>query len=188
MKNKILTVLTAIAASQMLGCCSRATDEKIDGMCRHLIELRADLKGASEEEAIAGVEEEFKLKEQKLQEEMARDLKGLDDVLAQKISDLGNDEEIKPEEKEERKKKLAEDTEKKKQEMKDQFAPDFRRLGPEKRQALRIAKSLSKDKRERADKLFKECVAQYKAEEISEKEADCRLMAISEDQFMKACE
>jgi hypothetical protein len=88
MRKGILLGLIALIAAPGFGCKAKATDEQLDEMCRHLLEISGDMRGTAEKEEVSRIEEEYQKKEKDLKEEMARDLKGMDDVLAQKLADL----------------------------------------------------------------------------------------------------
>ena len=90
MKRNILLVTIAFLAMCMSGCSSKATDDQVVQMCKNGAEVKGFLQGASVEEAAARVEEEWAFKKKKNEEDLARDLKGWDDVLAKKLADLEN--------------------------------------------------------------------------------------------------
>lgn len=88
MRKKTIIAFSVLMAAPLIGCGSKATDEQIDKMCRNSAEIEGHMQGASVEEAVKNVEEEWAFKEKKLKEDLARDLQGWDDVLEQKLADL----------------------------------------------------------------------------------------------------
>jgi hypothetical protein len=88
MRKGTLLGLVALIAAPGFGCKAKATDEQLEEMCKHLLEISGDMRGTSEKEEVSRVEEEYQKKETDLKEEMARDLKGMDDVHAQKLADI----------------------------------------------------------------------------------------------------
>jgi hypothetical protein len=213
MRTNIIIVLMVSAATSMLGCGSNATDEQIGKMCKNSAVITGHMQGASVEEAVANVEEDFKFKEQKLKDDLARDLQGWDDVTAQKLADLekaplqppveeseaAEDSEDKKEakkedkeektieelkqEREEQKKAILEDAEKKKQEIKDQYTPDFEKHEPRKARAIKEATEMAEKRKAKAEKAVQECIAKAKASELSAETADCRIKATTEKEL-----
>ena len=88
MSDQLTKVLAVIIAGAALGCEAKATDEEIDGMCKNKLELQGIMRGTSEQEEVVRVKEEYRIKKENLEKEMARDLKGRDDVYAQRLKDI----------------------------------------------------------------------------------------------------
>jgi hypothetical protein len=200
MRTNIIIVLMVSAATSMLGCGSNATDEQIGKMCKNSAVITGHMQGASVEE-------------QKLKDDLARDLQGWDDVTAQKLADLekaplqppveeseaAEDSEDKKEakkedkeektieelkqEREEQKKAILEDAEKKKQEIKDQYTPDFEKHEPRKARAIKEATEMAEKRKAKAEKAVQECIAKAKASELSAETADCRIKATTEKEL-----
>jgi hypothetical protein len=106
MRNRIIAGALTLVAAAALGCQAKATDEQIEKMCKHLLEISGDMRGTLEKEEVARIETEYAEKEKSLKAEMERDLKGMDDVLAQKLSTIEKEaaEAAAPGEEEEKKK------------------------------------------------------------------------------------
>ncbi|MCP4680187.1 MAG: hypothetical protein GY854_32770 [Deltaproteobacteria bacterium] len=202
MKRIITAILISCASVLTLGCASKATDEQIGEMCKKKLELTGESRGTSEEEALAKIEEEFKFKAQKMKDDVARDLKGWDDVHKQQLADLEKqefvpltEEEAKEREepvktseemKEEKKQKLLASYEKNKKMLKEEFEKFFNKLGPQKEIAVRKAKEYTAERQEKAAKALEKCLAKTKEEEITEEVAKCRAQADAKDKY-RAC-
>ncbi len=202
MKKIVTTMLIAFASTLILGCASKATDQQTGEMCKKKLELTGESRGTSEDEALAKIEEEFKFKAQKMKDDVARDLKGWDDVHKQQLLDLEKqefapltEEEAKergvsvktPEEmKEEKKQKLLAGYEKNQKTLNEEFETFFNKLGPQKEIAIRKAKEYTAERQEKAAKALEKCLAKAKREEVTEEVAKCRAQADTKDKY-KAC-
>jgi hypothetical protein len=197
MKKFILAVLPILIGVFMLCCSSPASDEQIKGMCQNLAQLSGELRGTSEEEATAKINAEYDFKENKFKEELARDLKGMDDVLTQKLADLGKAEvqmaddaetEKTPEKmKEEMKKSIIADIDKKKEALEEEFGPLFKVLGPQRKHAIKESKKYTAKRKQAADKFLAKCNAEAVKEAVSAATAKCRTKADGKDHY-HACQ
>ncbi len=205
MKKEAIIVLFALTVTSLaFGCGNKATDEQINKMCANQAELTGEMRGTSEKEEIVRIEEEHKVKEQKLKDELARDLKGWDDVVKQRIANLEKEEEKTPKEKEgteeeeektpeekakekeDKKKEILEDSKKKKQALKDAAEPFFKKLKPNKERAIRKVKEYVKERQQKAQKYLKKCAAKAKKEGVTEEIANCRINTVRKEKY-SAC-
>ena len=175
----VLTIVALLASSALLaaGCASSASDAKLEAMCAHLFELRG---GAvpSEAEVVAEVEEDFAAKKKHLEDWKARDMKGWDEELAEKLAEAESDEDEQA---------LEEEYEKKKKIGADQFDQDIEELEPKKKEALAAAKAKNASLLEAREAEIKECVDGAKAEGVSRALAECRAEAESTDEYWNVC-
>jgi hypothetical protein len=158
----------------LFGCSSNASDELLEKMCDNKMKVTGVLRGTVLEEESARITEEYGKKESNLKEEMDRDLKGMDDVLAGRLKDIEAGGEG------DKEKKIAaakEDIEKKKKAIIDQFEPLIKKLSPQKEYALRDAETYVEKRKATAEKEKEKCIKQAKEAGVTEAVATCRLQA-----------
>ncbi len=177
--------LAVLVVTQGMGCASKATDDQLETMCDHLLEISGDKRGTKEEDEVTRIEEEYAVKEKNLKDEMARDLKGMDDVLTQKRSDVEAGEGS-AEEKEATLKAAEENIAKQKKDITDQFERLIKVLGPQKKYAIRDAKKYVKKRQTKAQEAQKRCVEDVKKREITVEKYECRMKAETRDEYF-AC-
>ncbi len=192
MRYAVIAISASLFALAATGCSIPATDSQLEGMCRNHLELKGDLRGTSEEEEVGRIEEEYAVKEKNLKSEMARDLKGMDDVLEQALKDLETAEITPTEEdegktveqlKEELKKSKTASIEEKKKPIIEQFERLLKVLGLQKKVQVDKAREYAAKNKEKADKAHAECVAAAKKKGIFAETADCRIRAKSLDDY-----
>lgn len=185
MRHTVIAVVGGLLAAAA-GCSTPATDAQLEGMCRKRVELEGGLRGTSEEEEVARIEEEYAVKERKLKEEMARDLKGLDDVLEQALRDIEasepvpaeGDEGKSPEQlREEARAAQRASVEEKKKPIVEQFERLLELLGPQKGFQIENQKKYVAKNRKKAEQAIAGCVAEAKAEGVAAPVAECRAAA-----------
>jgi hypothetical protein len=180
MRHGSLVIGMGLLALGMLACSEPATQEQIDEMCNHLMYLKGYDSRTSVETELATIKKEYEFKEQKLKDDLARDEKGYDDVLTQKISKIEKDPELEAEEKEEQIAAAREDTATKKQPLREQLEKDLTHLGFKKNKILEDTKIEVTGRKERLDKTLAECLAQAGKEELTAEKVQCRIDAVSE--------
>jgi len=194
MSKNSFTLPSLLVAAGLFACSSPATDAQIEQMCNNKAKLEGVLRATSATEAAAKVNEEYVFKKKKLDEEEARDIKGLDDVLEVRLKELEQgelqlpeDPEKSPEEiKESMKQDTIADIEKKKKPIREQYDRLREVLGPQREHALEQAKRYSAERKEKADEALAECGAAAKKKVPSAKLATCRIQAESTDAY-QAC-
>ena len=206
MREQITKALTVMLAMWALGCQAKATDKEINAMCKNKLELQGIMRGTSEQEEVVRVKEEYRIKKENLEKEMARDLKGRDDVYAQRLKDIeaGNVVELQPKEedteetkeakgakkkeeeeeektpeqiKEELKQKAKEQMDKGKKEITDQFTRLIDKLGPQGKFAMEKARKYAKKRKKEADAALKNCIDAAKKKAVTQEVALCRTKA-----------
>jgi hypothetical protein len=190
MFKKMITVAAVLILFES-GCASKASDELVEKMCSHKLEVSGVLRGTVYEEEANRIKEEYKTKEDNLKAEMTRDLKGMDDVLAGRLKAIESgedqdnaDENENPETlKEQRVKAAKDDIEKKKKEITDQFEPLIAKLSPQRDFALNQAKSYTQKRQKEAAEAKETCIAQAQKAEVTEALATCRINANSVDAY-----
>lgn len=176
---QVLKILVIISITvEIAACKSVATDQQIDQMCEKKLEITGVLRGTSYEDESKRISDEYQTKESKLKNEMDRDLRGLDDVLALKIKDMGGD--AAPAAKVNAAK---EDIAKKKQAIVEQFEPLIEKLQPQKSYALKSAKEYTDKRAAEAQKAKADCLEDSKKNRIKEETALCRIQADSPDKY-----
>lgn len=194
MRLTVTAMFLALSACAFAGCSSPASSEQLEKMCDKSLDLNGTLRGTSEEEEVGRVEEEYARKEKDLKDEMARDLKGLDDVLAAALEDLKAEEiELTEEEaeagktpeevREERIAAKKADIDKKKQPIIEQFERLIEVLGPQKKVQVKKAKEYAAKRRKEADEARAECVSDSEAKGVSGDLAVCRIGAGTQDEY-----
>jgi hypothetical protein len=173
----------ALVVSAAAGCKSKATDGQINQMCEHNLIISGTLRGTSYEDESKRISEEYDKKDANLKKEMARDLGGLDDVLALKIKDINAGE---AEDKEAQITAAKEDIDKKKKAIVEQFEPLIAKLQPQKAFALKEAREYTDKRSAEAAKAKAECLEAAKKAAVSEETATCRIQADSPDHY-NAC-
>lgn len=206
MRTTFVSMLVLLGCGTLLGCEESATEDQIAKMCENLADLRGELRGSDVEAEVGKIQAEWDVKEQALKEDLAKDLKGQDDVLALKIKDIeaGNGEplpevdtdsdgepeeqELTPEEVKAKQKELAEALiAKRKAEVEKGYAGDFEKLPRRRDREIGEAREAAEKKRAKADKTIADCVAQYQKEGLSKEAAQCRIDAKSESWWRKKC-
>lgn len=212
MKKTQLVAMAAVWAAVISGCETKATEDQLQSMCRHLLEISGDYRGTQEAEEVSRIEAEYAQKEKALKEEMDRDLKGMDDVLTQKLADIeagkaitlppaetdesenaadekkGKDSKAEePLTKEQMVEAAKKDIEKKKKDITDQFERLIKVLGPQQKYAIRDAKKYVVKRQKRAAETEKRCIEDVKKRDISEKKFNCRMKSDTRDAYF-ACE
>ena len=214
MREILSKVVMVILIAAAFGCEAKATGGQINTMCMKKLELQGKLRGTVEADEVARVEEEYRVKEESLKKEMARDLKGMEDVRQQKLKDIENGqapplteeetaaiiekmieadpskkkiEELTPEQiKEEQTKKGEAVVAKRKKEITDQFERLLSKLGPQKKYAIRDVKKYVKKRKKEADESKKGCLEAAEKKGVTEKVATCRAQAKSKEDY-SAC-
>ena len=172
---KILAVM--MVTTGLWACKSAATDGQINQMCENKLKISGTLRGTSYEEESKRISDEYQKKEDALKEEMERDLKGMDDVLAGRLKELPDDDKIAA---------AKEDIEKKKKGITDQFEPLIAKLHPQKAYALKDAKEYTDKRAAEAEKAKADCLEDAKKTKVTEETALCRIQADSPDKY-NAC-
>jgi len=199
-KNIIMSSI--LVCSFSIGCAEKATQEQIDKMCENLADLSGVLKASSEVEEGARIEAEFNAKMKANRDELERDLKGLDDVLAVKLAEIEKVPAKTPEELEEIKKNLKEDEEmpptkeeqiaalkadfeKKKEEVRGPLNHEYETLKPRMEREKKDVMKVAREKHEKQVKIIADCQAKSKG--ITLETAKCRTNANTVDWFWKKC-
>ncbi len=197
MKQLYRKIGMAIAACLILGCEAKATDDQLQAMCKNMLELKGTLRGTDEAKEAARVEGEYRIKEETLKKEMDRDLRGMEEVRAQKMKDIEageapalseeEAEDLTPEQiKEAQIKKAEEIVEKRRKEITEEAEGLLAKLGPQKTYAIRDAKKYAAKRLGEAQEAEKGCIDAAKKKGVTEKIATCRAQAQSKDDY-KAC-
>ncbi len=174
MKTIVILITAATLSLGMWGCKSAATDGQINQMCDNKLKIDGTLRGTSYEDESKRISSEFQKKEDALKEEMNRDLKGMDDVLAGRLKGLSKEADIAAAE---------EDIEKKKKAITDQFEPLIEKLQPQKAFALKEAKSYTDKRAADAQAAKASCLEDAKKSAVTEETAQCRIQADSPDTY-----
>ena len=166
----------------LAGCASKATDEQLGVMCENKLKITGMLRGTNDEEESARITEEYAQKEKGLTEEMERDLKGMDDVLAGRLKEIEGGE-LSDEEKNEKTAAAKEDIAKKKKAITDQFEPLIEKLTPQKEYALKDAKEYVEKRKAKAADTKQTCITQAKAAGVTAPVAECRAKAATTEEY-----
>lgn len=186
-----------VAMTLAFGCAPKASDEQVNEMCHYYLKITGMSRMTDEAVEIAEVEKKYEEEGKKLQAEVTRDLKGQDDVYAQRLADLEQtDPEITEEEAkegitkemkiEELKKKYTEEYEKNKKNLNEEFDKFFNKLPPRKAREIEKIKEFVKERKTKANKAFEECVTGAKKAGTTEEIFNCRMQAKTEGQY-KTC-
>ncbi len=180
------------------GCAPKASDEKVGEMCKNYLKVTGISKTTVIKEEEDRITAEYDAKGKRMQGDLARDLKGQDDVYEGRIKSLETDEITLTEDEEkegvtvEQKKeafktKYTEEYERNKKNLNEEFEKFFAKLAPQRDREIRLAKEFVSKRKITANEEMEKCLTKTKAEGVSESTADCRIQAKITPEY-EACE
>ena len=202
MKKFIVASTLGILMISLGACAPPATDQELNDMCVNLVKVRGEITVPDEADLNADIEADFQKRRKHLMDWKAREMKSWDDEMKRKLEILKEEEaagkkpagaakpaaegEEEAEESESVKALRAGYAEKKKVGSK-QFDEDLSALGPALKDALAGVKGMIAKKQEAYDSSVKQCIAESKAEKITQEVAQCRINAQSSDEYWNLC-
>jgi hypothetical protein len=179
MKTRFTAVCFAAAATlSCIGCAEKASEEDIDRMCRHLIQLRGEIDLTPMDQKLGQISKDFADRTAKLKQQNTDRIGALETELEEKLASAGTDDE---------KAKLTEEYTKLKDEAASELNPALAQLEASKAEAIKSAK----DKAEAAKGALEEKLATCKVDpmikDVSKEVASCRIQANDADSFWNKC-
>ncbi len=177
--NKLVGITATVCICLfVVSCVTKATEDECKQMCENLIGLRGQIDMSTVAERTAKVEESFKREEKRLKDWLKRDLDAWDEELKAKLAELKKDDE---------KKKLTEEYEKKKEVTRQKHLPGLKELGPKKETAINEAQKKAAESKAEFDKAVEECRDDAVKEGVPQSAVQCRIKATSTDQYWNVC-